>query len=336
MQDKLNKIIYGILLLLVVLLSVMTISKQSNKKLKYSKRIFYMDTYIYIQIDNQKEDTANKALEEAEKIFKHYHQLSDRYNSYNNINNLYYIKNNTSDEEYIQIDKDLYDLISYGIFWYDKSNGLLDISLGNITDIWKKYIQSGNGVPSNDELNKANIYNIKDIILKDNSIYNNHVNIDLGAISKGYTTEKVGQYFESVGINSYLINAGGNVKVGTKNNANYKIGIQDPDGSKTDVYKVVEGNNISVITSGNYERYYKYNNKIYGHIINPKTLFPSSNIKSITVITNDSALGDAMSTILYLMDIDEAKLYLKDYDVEATWYVNKDKQYYTDGFDKYE
>ena len=336
MQDKINKIILIVIILLILIFGLIFIIDK-NKKKEYTTKFYYMDTYIYVKLYGKDSNKINKALKEVEKIYKEYHEITDRYNSYDNINNIYYIKNNKSDDEYIKIDKRLYDILKYGIDAYKKTDGLVDISMGNVIDIWKKYRDNNNGVPSTKELEKVNNSDINDIILKDgNKIKNNHVNIDLGAISKGYTTKVVGEYLDSIGINEYLINAGGNVLVGKHyEDSNYKIGIEDPN-NKNDIFTVLKGNNISVVTSGGYERYYEYEDKKYHHIISPKTLYPTDYMKSVTIITKDSALADMLSTYLFLIDIEDGKEYINNLDnVEAIWYTNDDEIVLSDGAKKY-
>ena len=336
MQDKINKIIWITIPVLILIFIIIGIINK-NKKIEYVKKFYYMDTYIYVKIYSSDSKLANGALNEVENIYKNYHILTDKYNSYKNVNNIYYIKNNDSKDEYIKIDKKLYNIIEYGIDAYKKTNGLLDISMGNVIDIWKKYIENKNGIPSMDELKNSKTNSIDDIILKDgNTIKNNHVNIDLGAISKGYTTKVVGKYLKKMNINEYLINAGGNVLVGDYyKKGNYKIGIEDP-GNKNDVFKVVKGNNIAVVTSGGYERYYEYDGKKYNHIIDPTTLNPKNYMKSVTVISKDSALADTLSTALFLMEVDKGKEYVNSLsDVEAIWYTCDNKVELSNGAKKY-
>lgn len=333
MQDKINKIIWFIVLLLVITFVFLTIFNKKDKE--YTSKFFYMDTYIYVKIYSNDSKKADRILKKVENIYKEYHELTDRYNSYDNIKNIYYIKNNKSDKEYIKIDKKLYDIIKYGLDYKEKSNGLIDIGMGNVIDIWKNYRDNKNGVPTLEELEIAK-ENEVEIILSNGKIKNNHPNIDLGCISKGYTTKIVGEYLEKKGIDKYLINAGGNVLVGNNyKNKEYKIGIEDPD-KKNDIFTVVKGNNISVVTSGGYERFYEYEGKKYSHIIDPNTLYPTDYMKSVTIITKDSSLGDILSTTLFLMDIEEGKKYINKIDnVEAIWYTNDNKIEYSKGTKKY-
>lgn len=305
-----------------------TFDKKTTDLTKYSKNIYYMDTYITINVYTDSEKKANEALNGVEEIYIKYHKLTDRYDKNGS---LYYIHNNNSKDDSITIDKDLYLMIKHGIEWYEKSNGLLNINIGDLTDIWKKYRDQESGVPSSKELKTAakntDITNI--ILLGNNKIKNTHPNIDLGALSKGYTTQKAGEYLEGIGINSYLINAGGNVLVGDYylDEGSYIVGIASPyKDNDSKLLSTVKVSNKAIVTSGSYQRYYEYNNKTYGHIIDPKTYYPAEYMVGVTVIADDSALADALSTTLFLMSIPEGQEYIKKFDnVEAIWaYVSSD------------
>lgn len=320
---------------ILVIIMLLIITGCTNKEKEYKMNLYYMDTYIYIDFFCDNNTKAENIKKDIDNIYKEYHQLSDRYNSYEGITNLYYIYNNNSKEKEITLDSKLYDLLSYSLKFQEKTTNKFNIEIGNIIDIWKKYRDKGEGIPSNKELQSAKKTN-HIVLLDNNKILNNHPNIDLGAISKGYTTEIVGKYLESNGINKYLINAGGNVKVGIPNKKDkYSIGIKSPNKDDS-LLTIVKGKNISVITSGSYERNYTYNDKIYSHIIDPSTLYPAEYMKSVTVITSDSALGDALSTTLFLMPIEEGKELTKEYNVEAIWVTNDDQIIRSEGFSNYE
>jgi FAD:protein FMN transferase len=330
-MSKIN-ILIGIII--IILITFFALYKPDTM---YEKNLFYMDTYINVKIFT-KEEKATEALEEVNNIYKTYHELSDRYNAYHQVTNVYYINNYEEEVESLQLDPKLYNLIKYGKDWYYKSNGIKNINLGNVIDVWKKYRETSNGVPTLDELMNSGSTNIEDIVLLDNNyILNNNPNIDLGSVAKGYATNEVGKYLRSVGINKFLINAGGNVLVGDHyNSESYKIGLQDPlNGSS--IYQVVKGNNIAVVTSGGYERYYTYNGINYNHIIDPRTYMPADNFKSVTVITEDSALADGLSLVLFVLSQEEGEALIKTFDnVSAIWYVDADNIIKSEGFSKYE
>ena len=291
----------------------------SDKLKEYKKDMYYMDTFINVKIYSTDEERAKRALDEVENIYKDYHDLTNRYDKNSE---LYKINNSKSDDEELSIDPRLYKIIKYGLDWYDKSDGLLNINIGGVTDIWKKYRDEGKGVPSDKELKSVDIDIKKIKLLDDNKIKNNHPNIDLGSISKGYATEEAAKMLELLGIKAYIINAGGNVRTGSYYNktGKYVIGIASPFKDNNNLLATVKVSNKAVVTSGSYQRYYEYKGKTYGHIIDPKTRKPGDKMVGVTVISSDSAKADALSTILFLMDIDEGqKLVNADKDLEAIW-----------------
>ena len=331
-------IISAILLIIFFVYISFDYSKRKNSLQEFSKNLFYMDTYINVKIYNNDSIKSNNALNEIDKLFKEYHELTDRYNEYDSINNIYVINNNNLDDETLTLDSRLYNLIRYGIDSYNKTNNLININLGNVIDVWKKYRQNENGVPTLQELKNSGSTNIKDIVLlENNQILNNNPNIDLGALAKGYVLQEAANYLEKIGLDKYLINAGGNVVVGNHyNNDYYKIGIENPN-NRNDIYNIIIGNNISITTSGDYQRYYECDGKKYHHIIDPNTLYPSEHVKSVTVITKDGALGDMLSTTLFLMSVEDGLEFIKKYsDVEAIWYTLDDEIIKSEGFSNYE
>ncbi len=323
-MKKVNEFSIVIIILLITLIGVYIYKGSSLKA--YDRNYFYMDTYINVKLYSNSKNKALKALDEVDNIFKNYHNLTDMYSAYEG--GLYNLNNGKNN-----IDPKLKDIIEYGYSWYNKSNGLLNIAIGNVSSLWKQYINNQNGIPKLSELEKLNI-SINDIDIK-NMKLKNGVKIDLGALAKGYTCDEVAKYLKSIGITKYIINAGGNVLVGDiyKNNG-YRIGIQSPY-EEDKLVKIVKVSNKAIVTSGGYNRGYTYNGVNYNHIINPKTLYPANNMLSVTVIADSSALADALSTTLFLMDVDSGKEFIKNYDAEAIWYL-EDDVIMTDGFRNYE
>ena len=316
-----KKIITYLSVVLIIILIILNLVKEKE----YTRNIFYMDTYISVKINTNKRNI-NEILEEIENIYKYYDSLTNKYNPNSDISKI-----NNVVGEYI-INSDLYDLLEYSIGYYDKTNGLFNINMGNVTSIWKKYRELGSGIPTKEELDvNTDINAIK--LLGNNKVLVNNANIDLGGIVKGYVTKIVGEYLDKNGINDYIINAGGNVIVGSRNKK-YKIGVEDPDNNG--VLATIKGENICVVTSSGYNRFYEYNNKKYHHIIDPSTNYPSNNMKSVTIISKDCALADILSTTLFLMDIDAGLTYIKDYNVEAIFYSNDNKIIKSEGIAKYE
>lgn len=319
--------------LLLILLILLTGCTKENK---YSYDMFYMDTYINVKVYDISKSDSIKIFKKIDNIFKEYNELSDRYNELD-IVNIYYLNNKLNINEYVKIDNRLYEMLVFSKDMYEKTDGLVNIGLGNVIDIFRYNNEFNIGLPKEEELINSGSINLDDIVLEDYKFMKkSNIKLDLGSIAKGYATEIVGNYLKESGYKKYIINAGGNVKTGEHyNNSKYKIGIEDPLDS-TKLKKIVKGNNISVVTSGSNNRYYEFNNKRYSHIINPKTLYPSDDISSVTIITNDSGLADAMSTYLYLLPLEEAIKYANESDIVAMWQDNHGNLYYSNGFNLYE
>jgi len=156
--------------------------------------------------------------------------------------------------------------------------------------------------------------------------------IDLGAIAKGFIADKVYELFKEDGVKGAIINLGGDVRLlGRKPDSSdgklFRIGIQDPFEKRGVPVGIYEGENISIVTSGVYERYYEEDGIKYHHIFDPKTGYPVDNdIMGISVITQEAIDGDAISTSLFFLGSKEALALaekLKDIEVII---ITKDKK----------
>ena len=327
-----NKKIW-ILFLIVILITLVLLFIDKNTYKEYSKNYFYMDTYINVKIDTVKsKKEIDSIFNDINYLYDSYNKLTNRYNEYEGIINVYYLNEILSDGVEIEIDKRLADIIEIGIYYYDKTNGLFNIASGNLTGIWKNFIDNCDSVPDARELDVNT--SINDIKLNGN-LYTkyNGVKLDLGAITKGYVTEIVSRYLEDNGINNYIINAGGNVKVGKAyDKENYIVGVTDPDNINS-IFTKVNLNNLSVVTSGSYQRYCELGGNLYCHVINPITKYPSNYVKSVTVIGEDSTLCDIYSTYLFLLPVDEGLDVVNNTSgIEAIWYVDSNNIVRSDGF----
>lgn len=139
--------------------------------------------------------------------------------------------------------------------------------------------------------------------------------LDLGGIVKGYTSEEIIKIFKEHGIESGLVNLGGNVQaLGTKcDGSKWRVGIQDPRDSGANL-GVVSVEDKAVITSGGYERYFEEDGETYHHIIDPETGYPVDNdMESVTIIAQDGTLADGLSTALFVMGCEKAQEFWKTY-----------------------
>jgi len=157
--------------------------------------------------------------------------------------------------------------------------------------------------------------------------------LDVGAIAKGYAGQQAVAAMREAGVTSMLLSLGGNVcSIGTRaDGTGWKVGIQDPYSSAT--LSVVQVAGQSVVTSGTYERFYTVDGKNYHHIIDPSTLMPSVLYDSVTVISSDSGLADALTTGLFCMPVDEGMALIERLpDTEAFWVLSDGTQRMSSGF----
>ena len=324
------KKILAVILVLIFVIGTFLFTRNTLKE--YNKNFFYMDTVINIKIKTNKNNIDN-IFNDIDKIYSKYQKLT---NYYDKESILYYINNNTDTIDTLEIDKDLYEMLKLANTWNNKSNGKFNVNIGKVLEIWKE-ARDNNSLPNIDALKEA--YNsINDIVLlENNKIKNTNPSIDLGAIAKGYASEKVSKYIEENDIKDYIINAGGNVIVGTPSNKDrYSIGIKDPEKTNS-IFKTIYGKNISVVTSGSYERFYEVDGIRYSHIIDPDTLYPATNFQSVTVISSSSTLSDILSTTLFILPLEDGLNIVENMpNVEAIYYIDSNNIIKTKGFEKYE
>ena len=154
--------------------------------------------------------------------------------------------------------------------------------------------------------------------------------INLGGIAKGYVTDKVAEALKADGVESALVSLGGNVyAMGKKHTGeNWRVGIADPK-KPDEIIGSIRAENLSVVTSGDYQRYFEIDGKRYHHIIDPKTGFPAdSGLLSVTVIGESSTLCDALSTMIFVAGLEEGKKLLSEYGLRGIL-VTEDTVYFS-------
>ena len=159
------------------------------------------------------------------------------------------------------------------------------------------------------------------------------MSLDVGALAKGYATERLADYLYENDMMHYALDVGGNLRVvGDKpSGSGWQTGVRNPSGSGY-VYKFTLKDS-SAVTSGGYGRYYTVDGKRYHHIIDKDTLMPAEHLASVTVIYPDSGLADALSTALFCMEYDSGADIIRSLDgARAVWVFN-DGTVKTIGFD---
>ncbi len=196
---------------------------------------------------------------------------------------------------------------------FDDTGGLFDFTVYPLMELWG-FPTGEYHVPSREELEEAlpmvdaGQVRLKGAFLK----LGEGQKMDFGGIAKGYASGRVMEVFQEHGIESGIVSLGGNVQtLGLRpDGKKWRVGIQAPEGAQGEILAVLETENRAVITSGGYERYFEEQGKTYVHIVNPGTGYPAEgDLASVTVVSGDAALADALSTALYLMEFEGAFQY---------------------------
>lgn len=329
--------------LVLCFLFVIPLTACKNEYSKYTDYTFdYFDTVISIIGYEKNEADFKVNSEKIKSKFSEYHKLYTIYSRYDDTQNIYSINN--ADKPLV-VDGKITEMLEFSKKMYSLTNSKVNIALGSVLSIWHDYRNDGLNNPENaklppmDKLLKANEHtDIDGLVIDGNNISLNdpEMSLDVGAIAKGYATEKTAQWMEKEGITGYLLNAGGNIRaVGERpEGEKWKIGLENPDGDENDPYtEYLEISDMSVVTSGSYQRFYTVNGKNYHHIIDPDTLMPATGYKMISVITESSAVGDALSTALFCMDIEEGEKVLENFEnTYVLWVKDNGEKIYSKGF----
>lgn len=351
MNSLLKRIISAIMAVIIGVSLIGCGRQKENKKTRYEASfmgLFDTVTKIVGYTDSKEEFTKYSQL--IYNSLKEYNDDYDIYHDYPGINNIKTINDNAGIKP-VKVDKKIIDLLVFGQEEYKKTNGRMNIAMGSVLSIWHKYREDG----INDEKNAAlpPMGQLKEaakhtdinkmIIDKENStvfLEDKDMSLDVGAVGKGYATEQVAQIAMKNGFTSGLLSVGGNIRaIGSKDDkgGKWNLGIQNPDKeSKETSLCTVEIIDHSLVTSGDYERYYIVNGKEYNHIINPDTLYPAEYYHSVTILTKNSGLADVLSTTLFIMPFDEGKKYVESLpNTEAMWVMKNGDIKYSSGFQKY-
>lgn len=327
----------------------------------------YFDTVMSFKIYVSEDDEVDieNIFSEFETLTEKYHQYFDKYNPYDGVNNLYTI-NNTDGP--VTVDQELFDAIVFARDNEDilvSGNDLLfNIALHPVLQVWHEARNSSScdsfieiGVdycplPSDEALSASYNINPDDILLDSENLTvdfaKDNMGIDLGGFAKGYFSEVVKTYFADLNLN-YILNLGNsNVYAnGTnldKQDGKYYIALTRPfaKADESSYYEIIKlSSGLNLVSSGNYQRYFKNLNDfqddtLYHHIIDPRTNLPGGETTAVTILYDDGAIGDLLSTILFLMDIEGGLEYVNQTEgLEAIWYIDSDNIIKSDNIDDY-
>lgn len=232
----------------------------------------------------------------------------------------------------VTVSDDTLALLSASLSYAEASNGLVDPTIGTLSSLWDFSNTEKRTVPSDTKIEEALSHvNYKSVVIEGNQVSLTDPNacLDLGFIAKGYIADGMKQYLLSEGVTSAVINLGGNVlTIGSKpDGSDYKIGIQKPFADSGTALMTLSVRDKSVVSSGNYERYFYDGGTLYHHILSTTNGYPaSSDLSQVTIISNTSLEGDALSTLCFLLGSEKGCALIKSLpDTEAIFVTSDGK-----------
>ncbi|GEM_PF-4084190 len=315
MQEKINRVLW--VFIPILLLGVIAFGMiQSAKIRSYGMSGHYFGQDVKVTLYENDEKKANRALTQIEKIFETYQNLArtDR----NDLDSLYKINTNTESD--VKLSKEMSEFLSYGKQWEKNSGGRIHLQLNDLIETWKTHFQDGS-LPEKGELDTVQIPSVDSMTVDDQTLHKSE-NLFLNTFQYevGYTLKQVDAYLKDQGMTRYIIQVGSDTMVGDHYGEDgYKVALASSKNGK--IERILSLTNQTMVTKGAYhEQVLLEDGKTYGTILDPITKYPFEKIRSVTVFSKDPLLADTLASILYQMDVEEGRAYIKDYDdVEAIW-----------------
>lgn len=337
-------------LMLVLCACLPSCAPATEKFSAYSLEFF--DTATTITGYETSKERFDQISGEVLALLEEYHRLFTIYNRYEGMENLCTV-NDLKDgvHRVVKVDRKIIDLLLYAKEMYTLTGGKVNIAMGSVLSIWHDYRTAGLDDPFNAELppkelldEAAKHTDINNLIIdKKNStvfISDPKMTLDVGAVAKGYAVEMAAQYLKEKGYLTYIVNVGGNVRAveNKPKGESWTAGIENPGIESDQTYlRYLQISDLSVVTSGSYQRYYTVNGIDYHHIIDPVTLYPAQGYLSVSVVCRHSGMGDALSTALFCMTYEDGLALVESLeDVDALWVFPNGEQKTSSEFGKYE
>lgn len=299
------------------------------------------DTVTTIVGYAETEEEFRRTAQEFHDSLLDYHQLFDVYHEYDGMNNLKTV-NDSAGGDPVEVDRRIIDLLLFCRELEGLTGGRVDVTMGSVLALWHEARTEGvddpehAALPDAGALEEAARHTGFDLLEIDQEastvrLTDPQARLDVGAVAKGWAVEQVCRSSPT----GLLVSVGGNVRAtGPKpeGKSPWVVGVQDPDGEKQDYLHTLNIDHQSVVSSGDYQRYYTVDGVRYHHIIDPDTLRPGRLWRAVTVVCPDSGLADGLSTALFLLPREEGAALAQRCGAQAMWVAPDGGLLYTDGF----
>ena len=330
-----------LLLAIILLMSGCAQTSQPEKKQYTATFLELFDTVTTIIGRDYTEDEFSAKAQAIRDELQRYHRLFDIYNDYEGIANIKTI-NDHAGVSPVTVDRAIIRLLLDCKDYYRLTDGRVNAAMGSVLKLWHEARNDSlrdplnAWLPDSTQLKAAAEHMSFDSIVIDEAastvyITDPLVRLDVGAVAKGWVTQQVADNAPD----GMLISVGGNVCATgpkTEDGTPWVIGIQNPDDPDKNLHTIYVAGG-SVVTSGDYQRLFLVDGQKYHHIIDPQTQMPATYWRSVSVVCEDSGLADALSTGLFLMDLEQGNALAQRCGAEVMWVDQNGNEYMTAGFE---
>jgi thiamine biosynthesis lipoprotein len=259
-----------------------------------------MGTMIEIILMGDDEGSANKAALQAFQEMKRIETLMSPWIDSSDVTRI----NRSAGKEWVKVSPETMEVIKKAKEISELSEGGFDITVAPLVELWREAGERKTPPSMKDVKGKLDLVNFRKIGIDPKGkvfLEKEGMAIDLGGIAKGHAVDKAFNVLRSLGYNNLIVNAGGDLRVGgTKNNQPWSIGIQNPR-EPQNILTRIPLSDVAVATSGDYQKFFIYQDKKYHHIFNPKNGFSTEGCQSVTIVTKDCTTADGLATAIFVL-----------------------------------
>ncbi len=289
---------------LFLVLAILLTGCAGQRPSRYS-RMYYdaFDTVIQLTVYAQAEPDFSAFEAELWRL----DAVFDRYAEHPGICGLWAL--NASGGDWLEIEPELYELLTLCKQWWEKYGDRVNPGMGEVISLWAEYREAGEGVPSDRELSQAAEHSdFSSLELSEGRarLTDPEMTLDLGASAKGYAAGVLQETLLEE-YDSFLLDMGGNITAcGEKadGSGSWQVGVRAPETGG--ILLTMRMEDLSASTSAGDQRYYEWNGVRYHHLLDPETLYPANFVRQVTVLSENAALADYFSTLLFVTPVERA------------------------------
>ena len=312
-------------LLFIVLMSLASCQPQAHD---IRETRFLLGTIVDITVYGEDDDAMLRAVQQAVEAMQ---KVEEKFSTHGSAANSVTAFNQAGSGQEIKLDEEVNQLLRQSLDIHRQTSGAFDPTLGRLNRLWGFSSDTRPTKPLNESTVRLglSLSGVKHLEQINANVWSKDIaglELDFGAIAKGYAIDKAVEALKLQGVNHAVVNAGGDIRtVGDHGGKPWKIAVRHPR-LKVPLGWLEVKRDISIVTSGDYERFFDFEGKRYHHILNPHTGYPAMLNQSITVVANDAALADALSTAIFVLSYEEGIGIIENSPgVEAIW-VDRDMQ----------